>query len=93
MNPGSNGDVISSEASNVLISGSKSISATVQRMRSMTESFIMVSAICDMLCAMRNYNGMFPCFFGGFVSRLFCNISSAAISFGRVSCGSITSSM
>ena len=39
------------------------------------------------------HNGIFPCFFAGFVSRLFCSISSALISRGRVSCGSITASM
>lgn len=39
-----------------------------------------------------HYNGIFPCFFGGFSSRLFCSISSAEISRGRVSRGSITSS-
>lgn len=33
------------------------------------------------------YNGIFPCFFGGFLSRLVCNISSASIIFFRVSCG------
>ncbi len=36
--------------------------------------------------------GMFPCFFGGFESRLFESISSALISLGRVRRGSITAS-
>jgi len=31
------------------------------------------------------YSGMFPCFLGGLVSRLFCSISSARIIRGRVS--------
>ena len=38
------------------------------------------------------YSGMFPCFFGGFESRLFSNNDSALINFGRVWEGSITSS-
>ena len=37
-------------------------------------------------------SGMFPCFFGGFASRLSTNMSSALTSRGRVSRGSITSS-
>ena len=41
----------------------------------------------------KSYNGMLPCFFGGFVSRLFRSISNASMSRGRVSWGSITSSM
>jgi hypothetical protein len=36
---------------------------------------------------------MFPCFFGGFWSRLFCNISNDRMIFARVSSGLITSSM
>lgn len=38
------------------------------------------------------YNGIFPCFFGGFFSRFPSSISSASISRRRVSCGSITAS-
>ena len=38
-------------------------------------------------------DGILPCFFGGFVSRLFQAATSARISFGRVWAGSITSSM
>src|ERR1041385_558985 len=38
------------------------------------------------------YNGIFPCFFGGFLSRLVRSIRSASMSRGRVSRGSITSS-
>jgi|ERR1039458_5924637 hypothetical protein len=41
---------------------------------------------------LKPYNGMFPCFFGGFLSRLVCSISSAWISFLRVSLGWITAS-
>jgi len=44
------------------------------------------------LSSATTYNGIFPCFFGGFVSRLFLNISSALISRGRVSLGSMMSS-
>ena len=40
----------------------------------------------------RGHRGMFPCFFGGFVSRLSASSSRAAISRGRVSDGRITSS-
>ena len=40
----------------------------------------------------RSYNGRFPCFFFGSSCRLFRSISNAAISFGRVSEGPITSS-
>jgi len=39
------------------------------------------------------YNGIFPCFLGGLVSRLLAVISRARMSFGRVSFGSIISSM
>src|SRR5437764_1081718 len=39
------------------------------------------------------YNGIFECFLGGFVSRLFLSISSAVISLGRVYLGSIISSI
>ena len=42
--------------------------------------------------AVVRHSGMFPCFFGGFVSRLSASISSAAISRGRVSDGRMTSS-
>ena len=38
------------------------------------------------------YSGIFPCFFGGFLSRLPSSISSAAISRRRVSWGAITAS-
>src|SRR5690606_32263870 len=41
----------------------------------------------------RPYNGIFPCFFGGFESRFSRSMSSALISRARVSRGSITSSM
>ena len=41
----------------------------------------------------RRHSGMFPCFFGGFWSRLVPRISSAWMSFLRVSRGSMTSSM
>ena len=41
----------------------------------------------------RRHSGMFPCFFRGFVSRLSFSISSAAMRRGRVSEGTITSSM
>ncbi len=34
-----------------------------------------------------NYNGIFPCFFGGLVLLLFCVSSSAWMSFFRVSLG------
>ena len=40
----------------------------------------------------RGHRGMFPCFFGGFVSRLSASSSRAAISRGRVSDGRMTSS-
>src|SRR6202167_3614479 len=33
------------------------------------------------------YSGIFPCFFGGFLSRLVSSIARAWISFCRVSCG------
>jgi hypothetical protein len=39
------------------------------------------------------YNGMFPCFFGGFLSRLFRSIANVVMSFGRVDRGSMISSM
>jgi hypothetical protein len=39
-----------------------------------------------------SYSGIFPCFFGGFLSRFVSSISSAWISFLRVSCGRITES-
>ena len=38
------------------------------------------------------HRGIFPCFFGGFLSRLPSSISSAAINSRRVSCGKITAS-
>src|SRR5262249_18283533 len=41
----------------------------------------------------RRHSGMFPWFLGGFWSRLVARISSAWISFRRVSRGSMTSSM
>src|SRR5262245_35352729 len=37
-------------------------------------------------------SGMFPCFFGGFLSLLFSRLLSAAINLRRVVCGRITSS-
>ena len=40
-----------------------------------------------------SYSGMFPCFLGGFASRLFFSISSAEMIRGRVSWGWITSSI
>jgi len=40
-----------------------------------------------------HHNGIFPCFFGGLVSRLFSRSASARMSFGLVWAGSITSSM
>ena len=40
----------------------------------------------------RRHSGMFPCFFGGLVSRLSASSSRAAISRGRVSDGRMTSS-
>ena len=40
-----------------------------------------------------NQSGIFPCFLAGLESRLLLNISSALIKRGRVSFGSITSSM
>ena len=40
----------------------------------------------------RRYNGRFPCFFFGLSCLLLRSISSAAISLGRVSWGSMTSS-
>src|SRR5690242_9110503 len=39
------------------------------------------------------YNGIFPCFLAGLVSRLLLSISSALIKRGRVSFGSMTSSI
>ena len=39
------------------------------------------------------YSGMFPCLRFGVSTRLVWSVSSARISFGRVSCGTITSSM
>lgn len=41
----------------------------------------------------RHYNGMLPCFFGGFESRLFSSIANAVISFRLVKRGSMISSM
>jgi hypothetical protein len=38
------------------------------------------------------HSGIFPCFLGGFLSRLPSSISSAAIRRRRVSCGKITAS-
>ena len=40
----------------------------------------------------RAYSGGFPCFLNGRLWRLWRSISRAAMSLGRVSCGSITSS-
>jgi hypothetical protein len=40
-----------------------------------------------------NYNGMFPCFFGGRDSLLFDSMDRARINLGLVLFGSITSSM
>src|SRR5512141_2875627 len=42
---------------------------------------------------LESYNGMQPCFLGGLLSRLLDSISSALINRGRVSRGSITSSI
>jgi hypothetical protein len=42
---------------------------------------------------LRFTSGMLPCLRFGPGSRLVCSVSSAVISFGRVSCGTITSSM
>jgi len=39
------------------------------------------------------YSGMLPCFFGGFLSRLFSQMAEAAISLVRVFRGWMTSSM
>ncbi len=47
---------------------------------------------CSRLPRSADHNGMFPCFFHGSVWRLLRSISSAAISRGRVSRGSMTSS-
>src|ERR1051325_1252815 len=41
----------------------------------------------------RFHSGMFPCFFGGFMSHCFPITRGARISFERVCAGSITSSM
>ena len=38
------------------------------------------------------YNGMFPCFFGGFLSRLLRSMEKAVISLRRVKRGSMISS-
>ena len=40
-----------------------------------------------------SYSGIFPCFLGGLLCRLFWSISRALMSRGRVSWGSMTSSM
>src|SRR3954447_7846784 len=40
----------------------------------------------------RVYSGMLPCFFGGFLSRLFSRFFNAVISLRRVSRGRMTSS-
>jgi hypothetical protein len=40
----------------------------------------------------RVYSGMFPCLRFGVSTRFVCSVSSARISFGRVSCGTTTSS-
>ena len=40
-----------------------------------------------------NHSGMLACFLGGLDSRFVTSISRAVISFGRVSAGSMTSSM
>ena len=45
----------------------------------------------DQLVAL--HSGMLPCLRFGCSTRLVCRVRSARISFGRVSCGSITSSM
>src|SRR5206468_5032394 len=39
------------------------------------------------------YSGIFPCFFGGFLSRLFLDMANAVISFRRVKRGSMISSI
>ena len=39
------------------------------------------------------HSGIFPCFLGGFLSRLFSSAASAVINLSRVSLGSITASM
>ena len=43
--------------------------------------------------AATTYSGMLPCLRLGVSTRLVWSVSSARISFGRVSCGTITSSM
>src|SRR5258708_5973851 len=43
-------------------------------------------------CTEWAYSGMFPCFFGGFFSRLVCYISRASINPLRVSLGWMTAS-
>ena len=45
----------------------------------------------DQLVAL--HSGMFPCLRFGCSTRLVCSVRRARISFGRVWCGSITSSM
>ena len=40
-----------------------------------------------------HYSGIFPCFFGGFLALFPSRLRSAAISFGRVARGGITSSI
>ena len=39
------------------------------------------------------YSGMFPCFLGGFLSRLFRSMANVVMSFRRVKRGSMISSM
>ena len=49
--------------------------------------------ICNRQSKIGNhYSGMFPCFLGGLVSRLFSSMRKAVISLGRVSQGWMTSS-
>ena len=48
--------------------------------------------VCDQLTLVF-YSGMFPCLRLGPGSRLPCSVRSATISLGRVSCGTMTSSM
>lgn len=72
------------------VTGSVSLDETWVRRRKRLRH---LASACQLPARFTGYSGMFPCFLRGMVSTLFANIRSARITFGRVSRGSITSSI
>jgi hypothetical protein len=66
--------------------------AAMRRMRTAVKLRMAIQPPCRRRITVA-YSGMFPCFRLGVSTRLVCSVSSARISFGRVSWGMITSSM